>query len=331
MSFKKFDRQAALSKTLGQERKAVQDRFAAAEAVVNARPAGLANPAVAANTFSAEIDNPVSTQSAGKTIRVALHLVHDNPYNARTIYKEGLIQELVGSLKAQGQLVPALAVEHPTLAGHYQLIDGHYRKKALMHAGVDQIDVTLVPSGSSSHYYQLSYVANEKRSAQSTLDNAYAWKKLLDDGVVKEHQDIAVLTGTTAPEVSKTLRLLELPSSALDKMRTAPERFGISNSYEVTQLAKFVSEEELLEVMDRVIEEDISTRALAKMRASAQEGKGRKPKELPRASQITHAGSSIGALKEWDSGKVVLEVNLSDPKQRAHLLTTLKEHFGLQE
>ncbi|MGV2528186.1 UNVERIFIED_CONTAM: chromosome partitioning protein ParB, partial [Bacillus thuringiensis] len=148
-------------------RKAVQDRFAAAEAVVNARPAGLANPAVSANTFSAEIDNPVSTQSAGKTIRVALHLVHDNPYNARTIYKEGLIQELVGSLKAQGQLVPALAVEHPTLAGHYQLIDGHYRKKALMHAGVDQIDVTLVPSGSSSHYYQLSYVANEKRSAQS--------------------------------------------------------------------------------------------------------------------------------------------------------------------
>lgn len=62
-------------------------------------------------------------------------------------------------------------------------------------------------------------------------------------------------------------------------MRTSPERFGISNSYEITQLSKFVSETELLDVMDRVIEEDISTRALAKMRASAQEGKGRKLKE----------------------------------------------------
>lgn len=46
MSSRKFDRQAALSKTLSQERKAVQDRFAAAEAVVTVRPAGLANPAV---------------------------------------------------------------------------------------------------------------------------------------------------------------------------------------------------------------------------------------------------------------------------------------------
>ena len=330
MNSKKFDRQAALSKTLVQERKAVQDRFAAAEAVVSARPAGLANPALAPSAFSAESGPHMQPPSGGKTITVALHLVHDNPYNAQTIYQEGLIQELVGSLKAQGQLVPALAVEHPSIPGHYQLIDGHYRKKALLHAGMDQIDITLVTSGSASHYYQLSYVANEQRSAQSTLDNAYAWKKLLDEGVVKEHQDIAVLTGTTAPEVSKTLRLLELPASALEKMRTSPERFGISNSYEITQLSKFVSETELLDVMDRVIEEDISTRALAKMRASAQEGKGRKLKELPRAYKISKEGA-VGALKEWDSGKVVLEVNLSDAKERAHLLTTLKEHFGLQE
>lgn len=331
MSFKKLDRQAALSKTLGQERKAVQDRFAAAEAVVSLRPEGLANPAVAPRTFSAESASEVQAFSGGKTVTVALHLVHDNPYNARTIYQEGLIQELVSSLKAQGQLVPALAVVHPSLPGHYQLIDGHYRKIALMHAGIDQIDITLVASGSSSHYYQLSYVANKKRSAQSTLDNAYAWKKLLDEGVVKEHQDIAVLTGTTAPEVSKTLRLLELPVSALEKMRTAPERFGISNSYEITQLSKFINEQELLNVMDRVIEEDISTRALAKLRASTQEGKERKPKELPRAYKIARGGAAIGALKEWDSGKVVLEVSLSDPKERTHLLTTLKEHFGLQE
>jgi ParB family chromosome partitioning protein len=330
MSAKKFDRQAALSKTLGQERKAVQDRFAAAEAISAARPAGLANPAVV-DTFSAESDSTLPVLGGGKSATVALHLVHDNPYNARSIYQEGLIQDLVGSLKAQGQLVPALAVEHPTMPGHYQLIDGHYRKKALLHAGIDKIDITLVQSGGASHLYQLSYVANEKRSAQSTLDNAYAWKKLLEDGVVKEHQDIAVLTGTTAPEVSKTLRLLELPTVALEKMRTAPERFGISNSYEVTLLAKYLSEPELLEVMDRVIEEDISTRALAKLRTSAQEGKGRKPKELPRAYKIARAGTAIGALKEWDSGKVVLEVNLLDPKERAHLLTTLKEHFGLQE
>jgi len=132
MSAKKFDRHAALSKTLGQERKAVQDRFAAAEAVVASRPAGLANPGVS-TSFSSERESVLLSLEGGKSLTVGLHLVHDNPYNARTIYQEGLIKDLVGSLKAQGQLVPALAVEHPSLPGHFQLIDGHYRKKALLH------------------------------------------------------------------------------------------------------------------------------------------------------------------------------------------------------
>ena len=66
MSFKKLDRQAALSKTLGQERKAVQDRFAAAEAVVSLRPEGLANPAVTPRTFSAESVAPLSAESGTK-------------------------------------------------------------------------------------------------------------------------------------------------------------------------------------------------------------------------------------------------------------------------
>ena len=66
MNSKKFDRQAALSKTLVQERKAVQDRFAAAEAVVSARPAGLANPALAPSAFSAE------SGSLGLTCRLGL-------------------------------------------------------------------------------------------------------------------------------------------------------------------------------------------------------------------------------------------------------------------
>ena len=114
-------------------------------------------------------------------------------------------------------------------------------------------------------------------------------------------------------------------------MRTAPERFGISNSYEVTQLAKCVGENELLDVMDRVISEDLSTRALAKLRTGMQEGKERKLKEMPRTYKIAREGHSIGALKEWDSGKIVLEVSLTDAKERTRLLAILREHFKLQE
>jgi ParB family chromosome partitioning protein len=327
----KIDRKSAMRATLSAERKSVDDRFAIADAVLNDRPAGLAMGAkpqsspVETKAFSAE-----RSQVTGRSVvTVPLDRIHDNPLNAREIYDANVVKELAASLVTHGQIVVAPAVRHPSLPGHYTLIDGHYRKKAAAMAGLPSLDVEVRAHDSDVELYRLSWMLNEERSAQSPLDNAFAWRKLLDQGVVRNEGQIAELLGVSLTTVNKSLALLQLPAAALDKMRERPEKFGVFTGYELTMAAKKIDEADLVALVNRIISEDLSTRQVAAVRAKLEEGHLRKRKETSRQYKIRKDGTQIGFLKEWDSGKVTLEIVLDEAKDRTALVQEFRQRFGL--
>jgi ParB family chromosome partitioning protein len=90
-----------------------------------------------------------------------------------------------------------------------------------------------------------------------------------------------------------------------------------------------VQEPELVALVNRIVTEDLSTRQVAAIRAKLEDGHLRKRKETSRQYKIRRGGAQIGSLKEWDSGKVTLEVVLPDPKDRTALVNALREKFGL--
>jgi len=59
--------------------------------------------------------------------------------------------------------------------------------------------------------------------------------------------------------------------------------------------------------------------------------KHRKAREGARQYRIGTGSSQIGTIKEWDSGKVMLEVKLDDPAKRAELVLDLRKRFGLAD
>ena len=68
------------------------------------------------------------------------------------------------------------------------------------------------------------------------------------------------------------------------------------------------------------------------IRKHAQEGKARKIKEISRQYKIrSDAGQLLGTIKEWDSGRVVLDVQVNDRGAREALVETLKARFGLEK
>jgi ParB family chromosome partitioning protein len=328
----KYDRKTAMRATLSAEKKSVDDRFATAEAVLNERPAGLAMSAGPRRThgdkgtFSAE---SAEAEQSRSIITVSLENIHDNPLNAREIYDPNIVKELAASLITHKQVVVAPAVKHPDRPGHFILIDGHYRKKAAAMAGLPTLDLEVRSHDSDVQLYRLSWMLNEERSAQSTLDNAFAWRKLIDQGVVRNEGEIAELIGVSLTTVNKSLSLLQLPRAALDKMRERPEKFGVFTGYELTMTAKTVDEAELLSLVNRIVAEDLSTRQVAAIRSKLEEGRLRKRKETSRQYKIRKDGTQIGSLKEWDSGKVTLEIVLLEPKDRTTLVMELRERFGL--
>jgi len=138
-----------------------------------------------------------------------------------------VVQERAASIATHGQKTPGLATPDPARPGHYILIDGHYRKRALASAGKLEMECFIESNLNDLDFYRLSFLLNEQRSDQSALDNAIAWRQLLDEGKVQKEEDICELTGMSAGTVNKTLALLRLPESVLGVMRERPSAIGI--------------------------------------------------------------------------------------------------------
>lgn len=335
------DRKSMLRSSIKNEAQAVEKRFEpanvdqrydAADSALAGRPLGLVGPALAkrgaAADFSAEIGATQATHDK-TVVRVPLALVHDNPLNARHIYDPEAVKALAASIATRGQLVPAPAARHPSITGHVVLIDGHYRKRALLAAGKTEIECVLQDVSNELDMYRMSYLINEERNAQSPLDNALAWQKLLVEHKVADGAGVAELTGLSTAAVAKTMSFLKLPAAALAKLREAPGKFGIAVGYEIYQLSKLLSEKELLELMQRTVDEDLSSRALESLRSQLEHAKPRKKKEVSRQYRIKAGKTQIGIIKEWDSGRVALDITLVDPKEREALVDELKSRFQI--
>jgi len=313
------------------EDQSVQARFATADRVMSERVNGLASAPSSLPAHEAVGDQPAgeSGQADGKVIiTVPIELVFDNQYNARRRYSEARVRSRAASLARDGQKVAAPAAKHPTIPGAYMLIDGGYRKKGLLYLGKTTIDLAIEEVKNELDFYRLSRLYNTERDDQCALDDALAWQQLLDEGKVASHDEIAVLADVTKGTVSKTLALLKLPKSALEKVGEAPMKFGVALGYELHLIAqRGMAEEDLLALMGRVIDEDLSSRDLEGIRHRMETDRPRKKKEVSRQYKIRSDGAQIGVLKEWDSGKVALEVTVSDAKERDKLVTLLKGHF----
>lgn len=338
----KPDRKALLRKSITSESAAVEQRFsppdmqkryADAEDALIGRPLGLVGPTIIGprtptnHDFSAE-----RTSTSGRQIlRVPIERAHDNPLNARRIYDPEVIKSMAASLATRGQLVLVPAIRHPTLPNDVILLDGHYRKRGLQAAGKTEIEVDLQEVSSELEMYRISFLINEERNSQTTLDNALAWQKLLAERIVNDNEALAELTGLSAANVTKTLALLKLPETAVNRIRDRPAKFGIALGYELVQCAKLLDEAALLALMDRVVDEDISSRALEAIRHKLMSVAPRKKKEVSRQYKIHASSNQIGFIKEWDSGKVTLEVNLPNQVDREALVASLKRRFRLDE
>lgn len=332
---KPIDRKAAMRAQMAEETVAVSNRFALAEQALRTQPAGLAAApragAPAGSTFSAESPD-AADRSKKNYVKVSVSKVHDNPVNARFIYDPTKVTEMGESIKANGQEVAALAKPHPDKPGEYMLIDGHYRKRGIIAAGVGEIELDVRSEEYSQlDMYKLSYKLNAERSGQTALDNAMAWQHLKDLGIVGHENEIAEQLGISAANVSKTMSLLSIPQLVTDRMREHPERFGLATGYEIAMMAKTIDQDQLITIVNRVVSEGLSSRAVADLREKMSNPKPRKRSDNARLYKIRSSEGPIGQLKEWDTGKVSFEVTLLDPKDRAELMAELRSRFGLNE
>lgn len=325
-----------LKLSLASKASTLNDRFARAQEVMETVEPGSALGVLTTSSFSDERPN-VSPQSFsaerlvdGRMIlKVPVALVHDNPYNARKVYIPERVKELSASIASGKQLVPCYVVPHQELPGEFILIDGQYRKRAVIDAGINELYIEVGDAVTPLEMYRLSREFNKERSEQTVVDDAFAWAKLVTDGVVKTEAELAIAVNESEANVNKTLSILKLPAVALDRVFEHPASFTMTCCYELFQLSQIVSQERLLEIIDDVAADKISGRGVETLRKSLQNKAPRKQKEISRQYKIK-SQEAAGYIKDWDNGKLSFEVTIPDHKLRMEFLEELKKKFMVE-
>lgn len=316
----KFDRTDALKKSVQAEKNSLT-RFDMAEQVMGANPEGL--------PLTQAIVHHQHDKTESQIVKIRIDLLDDNPHNARHIYNQEKIKELATSIATQGQKYPVPVMHNPAAPGRYILIDGHYRKRANLAAGKSEIECLMQPIMNDLELYRVSFMLNHERSEQTALDNALAWQKLLNDGVIQKEEDLCDLTSLSASKINKTMALLKLSDLTKAVLEENPDKIGPAMGYELYLYETKFGVEAGLEMINRVISEDLSTRDVEVLRKKAERAPTRKPKETSRQYKIQSDKEQIGVLKEWDTGKVMLEVKFNSQEDKNTFLEEMKKRFGV--
>lgn len=328
----KFDVAANATRLMETAEKSADSRWANAEKTVSELPTGLSVRTPATFVPPSPYVHPstlgLGAEPARGTIRVEISKVRDNPRNARKVYVPEVIAERAASIRQHGQMTPAPACEDWENPGCYILIGGHYRKKALLHNQETHIELKLLPVTNNVELYLLSYVENAERASGTPLDDALAWKELLDSGDVSSQEQISSMVGKPRTTIGKTLALLSLSEAVLDVLKDAPDKFTLTAGYELSTMAGSFDEAELVSIAQRIAEGHISTRDLDDIKKQRKNLAHRKPKEFSRQHKIVNATGVHGTIKDWDSGKILIELQVSDAAERERLVNELRMKFS---
>jgi len=147
---------------------------------------------------------PAAPSSVSGAREVPVTSIQPNPDQPRRTFDPDELRSLADSIAAHGVLQPVIVVE----AGDgFTLIAGERRLRATAQLGVESIPA-IVRTANEQERLELALVENIQRSDLNALDEAEAYRHLIDDfGLTQER--VAERVGRSRPAVANTLRILD--------------------------------------------------------------------------------------------------------------------------
>jgi ParB family chromosome partitioning protein len=186
-----------------------------------------------------------------------------NPRQPRQVFEEEAMAELVHSVKEIGLLQPI--VVRRTGDSSYELIMGERRWRATQQAGMDTIPA-IVRQTDDDAMLRDALLENLHRSNLNPLEEAAAYRQLLDDFGCT-HDELAGRIGRSRPQISNTLRLLNL-SPAVQR-RVAAGVISAGHARALLGVADSGAQDRLA---GRVVSEGISVRGLEELVSVGEHG-----------------------------------------------------------
>jgi ParB family transcriptional regulator, chromosome partitioning protein len=245
---------------------------------------------------------------------VPVDAIRPNPWQPRTHFDEGELEELAQSIREHGVLQPVLVSQQQD--GSYQLITGERRWRAVKKAGIATLPA-MVKEVTPQASLELALVENIQRRDLNPLEEAAAFRALLDEHGLTQEQ-LGQRIGKSRVAITNTLRLLNLPNDVREALANGSITEGHARAILMAN-----GESARLRLLERVLEQHLSVRdteALAREMNASHERSATQAATDPDVERLEDAfrqalGTRVRLVKGRRGGRLVITFFSDDELQ----------------
>ncbi|MGB6427510.1 MAG: ParB/RepB/Spo0J family partition protein [Methyloceanibacter sp.] len=149
---------------------------------------------------------------------VALEQLKPGRLNPRRSFSEEQIEELAASIRERGLVQPLVVRPVRGEQETYEIVAGERRWRAAQRANLHEVPV-VVRALSDQEAIEIAIIENVQREDLNAIEEAEGYR-LLMHGHGYTQEDLSRVIGKSRSHLANTLRLLKLPESVLDLLRT---------------------------------------------------------------------------------------------------------------
>ena len=239
-----------------------------------------------------------------------------NRLQPRSAFDEAALEELAGSIRAQGVVQPLVVTPSPD--GTYTIVAGERRWRAARRAGLETVPVVVRQVAGERELLELALVENLQRSDLNPIEEAEAFRALQEQFGLSQ-EEIAARVAKSRPAVANALRLLKLPDEVQQMLRD-----GRLTAGQARPLLGLADRDRQLAMAERAVREGLSARELERLAGEAA-GEGAAAPSTRRAAPPPEANAAAAAEKLTRRLQTKVEIH------RRGKGGTLRIHFHSEE
>ena len=147
---------------------------------------------------------------------VPLAALKPGRFNPRRNFSEAQLEELAASIRERGLVQPI--VVRPSSGDTYEIVAGERRWRAAQLANLHDVPV-IVRTLNDQEAVEIAIIENVQREDLNAIEEGEGYK-LLIEGHDYTQEDLARIVGKSRSHLANTLRLLKLPESVQDLVRS---------------------------------------------------------------------------------------------------------------
>lgn len=224
-----------------------------------------------------------------------------NPYQPRKVFNDEKIKELADSIKEHGVFQPIIVKK--SIKG-YEIVAGERRYRACKLAGIEKIPA-IIREFTDEQMMEIALLENLQRENLSAIEEAEAYDKMIK-ALELTQDELSKRVGKSRSHITNLLGLLRLPKEVQNEVANG----NISMSH-ARVLSKIESEEKIIELANKIMEEKLPVRDIESIAGNGIEKKVKIHRQKEQSSEYKYVED---LLRE----KLDTKVKIKDKKVEIH-------------